>query len=110
MEIRYVAKQNVYIAKKAGNLSNASGNIPKLLGARVHVDLTAETNGWVPVTDVPDEKGNCNSGFIKLDGLSPTQQLKIFYIDVGQGDASLIEAEKAMVIIDGGPNTGLHSY
>jgi hypothetical protein len=32
------------------------------------------------------------------------------YIDVGQGDASLIEAENAIVIIDGGPNTGLHSY
>ncbi|MEN8133964.1 MAG: hypothetical protein ABFS18_00320 [Thermodesulfobacteriota bacterium] len=110
MEIRYVAEQNVYIAKKAGNRPHASGNIPKLLGARVHVDLTAETNGWVPVTDVPNAKGKCNSGFIELNGLSSTQQLKIFYIDVGQGDASLIEAEKAMVIIDGGPNSGLHSY
>jgi len=110
MEIRYVAEQKVYIAKKAGNSSNASGNIPKLLGARVHVDLAAEVNGWVPVTGVPDEKGNFNSGFIELNRLSSTQQLKIFYIDVGQGDASLIEAENAMVIIDGGPNTGLHSY
>lgn len=110
MNIRYVAENGVYIAKKAGNGPSASSNIPKLLGARVHVDLTAEVNGWVPVTDVPNVKGKFNSGFIELNRLSAIQQLKIFYVDVGQGDASLIEADNAIVIIDGGPNGGFHKY
>ena len=72
--------------------------------------MTAEVDGWAPVTDVPNAKGRFNTGFIELSRLSSTQQLKIFYLDVGQGDACLIEAEKAMIIIDGGPNSGLHRY
>ncbi len=110
MEIRYVAEKGVYIAKQAGNGPSASGNIPKLLGARVHVDLATEVNGWVSVMDVPNKDGEVREGFIELSRLSETQQLKIFYVDVGQGDASLIEAENAIVIIDGGPNSGLHKY
>ncbi|MBN4058079.1 hypothetical protein JYT34_01425 [Olleya sp. AH-315-K02] len=110
MEIRYTAEPGIYIAKKEGNSQKANGNKFKLLGARVHIDPTQEINGWVPVTDVPKEKGNFNSGFIELNRLSIKQQLKIFYLDVGQGDSSLIEAENAMVIIDGGPSGGLCRY
>ena len=110
MDIRYVAENGVYIARRAGAGPGASGNVPKLLGARIHVDLAAEVDGWVPVTDVPNKKGEFNAGFIELSRLSPVQQLKIFYIDVGQGDASLIEAENALVIIDSGPNKGFHTY
>lgn len=110
MAIRYVAENGVYIANNAGSGPNASGNVPKLLGARVHVDLAGAADGWAPVTDIPDVNGQCNSGFIRLSGLSATQQLKIFYIDVGQGDAALIEAENAVVVIDCGPNNGFHKY
>ena len=110
MEIRYTKEPGVYIAKKAGNTKNKSGNKFKLLGSRIHVDLTQVNNGWAPVNDVPNEKGKFNSGFIELSRLSEKQQLKVFYLDVGQGDATLIEAEDAMVIIDGGPNQGLYNY
>jgi beta-lactamase superfamily II metal-dependent hydrolase len=110
MNIRYVATTGAYIAKRAGNGPTASGNIPKLLGARLHLNSAAEVNGWVAVTDVPSEDGLVNSGFIEVSRLSSTQQLKIFYVDVGQGDASLIEAENAVVVIDGGPNKGFHKY
>ena len=110
MDIFYVKEQNTYIARKVGNSLSKSGNIPKLLGARVHVDLATQDNGWVAVSDMPNTKGKFNTGFIELNKLSSKQQLKVFYIDVGQGDASLIEAENAMVIIDGGPNSGLHNY
>lgn len=44
--------------------------------------------------------------FVELNRLSEKQQLKVFYPDVGQGDATLIEAEGAIIIIDGGPNSG----
>jgi beta-lactamase superfamily II metal-dependent hydrolase len=110
MIIYYVKDPEAYIAKKVGNKIHSSGSIPMLLGARIHADLTSENNGWVSVTDVPNSKGDYNAGFMELSKLSTKQQLKVFYLDVGQGDATLIEAENAMVIIDGGPNSGLHKY
>jgi len=110
MDIRYIANKDAYIARNIGDGPNATGIVPKLLGARVHVDLQEEVNGWVPVTDVPPENGEPNSGFIELRHLSPTLQLKIFFVDVGQGDACLIEAESSIVIIDGGPNSGFYKY
>jgi beta-lactamase superfamily II metal-dependent hydrolase len=62
---------------------------------------TTWVGGWVPATDVPREDGTFNPGFVEVARISATQQLKVFYLDVGQGDATLIEAEDAIVIIDG---------
>ena len=58
---------------------------------------------------MPDKEGKSKQGFVELDRLSEKQQLKIFYLDVGQGDATLIEAEGAIVLIDGGPNSGFYN-
>ena len=80
----------------------------KLLGARLHVDASDNAGGFVPASDVPDRNGQVRTGFVDASRISDRQQLKIFYLDVGQGDASLIEAENAIVIIDGGPNRGFH--
>jgi beta-lactamase superfamily II metal-dependent hydrolase len=57
---------------------------------------------------MPNKKGEFRSGFVQLAHISDRQQLKVFYTDVGQGDASLIEAEGAIVIIDGGPSRGFY--
>ncbi|MEE9361510.1 MAG: MBL fold metallo-hydrolase [Cellulophaga sp.] len=110
MEIRYLTSSNAYIAVKAGRKPSHSRNIHKLLGARVHIDPATEIDGWVAVKDVPNKNGKFNSGFIETNKLSKEQQLKVFYLDVGQGDATLIESENATVIIDGGPNSGLSKY
>ena len=93
MEIRYTKSDDGYIAKKVGNSPRKPGNRFKLLGSRVHIDPTQLMSGWVPVSDVPNEKGKSNSGFIEMGKLSTEQQQKIFYLDVGQGDATLIESE-----------------
>ncbi len=107
-EIRYVKVTDGYIAKKAGDAPGKTSNIPKLLGARLHADLASQANGWAPVTDTRDSEGIVRAGFINLGFVSEKQQLKVFYTDVGQGDAVLIEAEGGIVIIDGGPNKGFH--
>lgn len=73
-----------------------------LLGGRLDVDMEQATSGWAPVMDTSG-----NGGFVELDRVSARQQLKVFYVDVGQGDAMLIEAEDAVIVIDGGPNQGL---
>jgi hypothetical protein len=74
-----------------------------LLGARLHVDASAVINGQVPATDMSGK-----TGFVRVNNISPKQQLKVFYVDVGQGDGTLIEAEDFIMIIDGGPNKMFH--
>lgn len=105
-KIRYVAGENVFLKKTKTKNSKAQ---QLLLGARLHIaeNEGVDSDGWIKARSMPNSKGEFNSGFVKLDQISDHQQLKIFYLDVGQGDASLIEAEGAVVIIDGGPNQGL---
>ena len=108
MEIRYVAVDGAYLARRAGDDFDSPGTIPKLLGARLHIDPSTEDDGWVQAADMPNKDNEFSTGFVQVDQISDTQQLKIFYYDVGQGDATLIEAEGAVVIIDAGPNSGFH--
>jgi beta-lactamase superfamily II metal-dependent hydrolase len=108
-QVCYVNASDAYLAKKAGDSPAKSTNRPLLLGARLHIDITvACTPGWVAASTIPDEKGAFRNGFINLDHISDEQQLKVFYTDVGQGDATLIEAQGGIVIIDGGPNKAFH--
>ena len=61
-------------------------------GDRVRV-VTAGPNGWIRRNDLRDSCG-----------------LKIFFVDVGQGDGMLVEAPGRRLLIDGGPNTNLRRY
>ena len=61
-------------------------------GERVRV-VTAGPNGWIAKNDLRDSPG-----------------LKIFFIDVGQGDGVLVEAPGRRLLIDGGPNTNVRRY
>lgn len=54
---------------------------------------TAGPDGWVMKTDSTDHR-----------------HLKVFYIDVGQGDGTLIEVGDLRYIIDGGPNENMFNY
>ena len=105
-EVFYIKEPGTFLFKKAEQSIGASGSMQLLLGGRLHVELATEDNGWVKASTVPDKGGTVRTGFLELSRLSERQQLKVFYTDVGQGDATLIEAEGAIVIIDGGPNRG----
>jgi competence protein ComEC len=107
-EIRYVKDTHVHLVQTKGDTAESSGSHELLLGARLHIDPTSLDNGWLSANKVPDVHGNVRTGFVEAAHLSTNQQLKIFYLDVGQGDATLIEAEGAIIIIDGGPNKGFH--
>ena len=61
-------------------------------GERVRV-VTAGPNGWIRRSDLRDSPG-----------------LKIFFVDVGQGDGMIVEAPGRRILIDGGPNTNLRRY
>ncbi len=49
-------------------------------------------------------------GWMKKTDLSDNMGLKIFYLDVGQGDGVLIEVGKIRILIDAGPAVNMYSY
>ena len=61
-------------------------------GDRVRV-VTAGKNGWVERAHLRDRLG-----------------LKLFFVDVGQGDAVLGEVDGKRFLVDGGPNSNLFRY
>ncbi|MCP4306648.1 MAG: MBL fold metallo-hydrolase [bacterium] len=105
MEVRYVAEPGSQLLDSPG----ASRGSQLLLGQRLHIDPATQINGVVQAGTMPDTDGNNATGWVALSHLSDTQQLKVFYVDVGQGDACLIEADGKIVIIDGGPHSGFHA-
>ncbi len=104
-DIRYVTDPDTLLKRTRGARSGRK----MLLGARLHVDTSDNVGGWIPARTVPNAAGKSHRGFVLANNLSDRQQLKVFYVDVGQGDATLIEADGAIVIIDGGPNRGFYN-
>ena len=92
-EIRYVSEVGTFLVKKPGDKPRSTGSVQLLLGARLHLDLAATVDGFAPAASVPREDGTVRTGYVDLSRVSSTQQLKVFYLDVGQGDATIIEAE-----------------
>ncbi|QJW89147.1 hypothetical protein HNV11_06950 [Spirosoma taeanense] len=55
--------------------------------------ITAGPDGWIRKSDTTDQMG-----------------LKVFYLDVGQGDGSLLEVGPFRILIDGGPGANMKNY
>ena len=55
--------------------------------------VTAGPDGWMKKSDLTDHMG-----------------LKVFFLDVGQGDGVLIEVGNLRILIDGGPGNHMHGY
>lgn len=49
-------------------------------------------------------------GWMHKDTLGKNMGLKIFFLDVGQGDGVLIEVGDLKILIDAGPNNNLYNY
>ncbi|MBS1548355.1 MAG: MBL fold metallo-hydrolase [Bacteroidetes bacterium] len=54
---------------------------------------TAGPNGWMHKNDLTEKMG-----------------LKVFFLDVGQGDGVLIEIGKLKILVDAGPNNSMYGY
>lgn len=69
-----------------------------------YVTIVEEKEEWYKVkTAGPD-------GWMHADQLSDDMGLKIFYLDVGQGDGVLIEAGNYKILIDAGPSDNMFNY
>lgn len=73
-----------------------------LLGT--YVTVISESGDYYQVaTAGPD-------GFMKKTDLSNNMGIKIFYLDVGQGDGALLEVGNLRILIDAGPANNMHNY
>jgi beta-lactamase superfamily II metal-dependent hydrolase len=69
--------------------------------------------------DVIDESGDFYSvetrragpgGFVLKNETRETPMLKMFFVDVGQGDGTLIESPQGIIVVDGGQGRGFHAF
>jgi beta-lactamase superfamily II metal-dependent hydrolase len=95
----YAARSETPVYKKATGRSLANKilmgtwvGVFEEKGSRARV-TTAGPNGWVEKDDLRKDMG-----------------MKLFFIDVGQGDGHLIETPKKRVLVDGGPNRNVRAY
>lgn len=71
---------------------------------------------WLKViTDNPDwykveTAGRGKGGWVPKSDVTINPALKVFFVDVGQGDGAIIEAPNGRMLIDGGPSKNFHSF
>ena len=66
-----------------------------------------ETDGdWHKVTTRSAGRG----GWVHKDHVRDNPGLKVFYVDVGQGDGAIVESPQGTILIDGGPNKKYHGF
>lgn len=69
-----------------------------------YVEIVEKNEKWYKIkTAGPD-------GWIRSSDLSDNMGLKIFFLDVGQGDGVLLEVGKYKILIDAGPNNSMYNY
>lgn len=75
-----------------------------LLGTRL--DVVSETTNSYQV----DARGKGQSGWVKKSDVSETPALKIFFVDVAQGDGAIIESPQGIILLDGGPSSNFYKF
>ena len=57
-----------------------------------------------------EKRDRSKQGWVHRQDITETSPLKIFYVDVGQGDGAIVESPQGLILIDGGPNRGYYDY
>ena len=85
-------------------INNRATKLINKIQSGTYVTITGEDNDFYKVkTAGPD-------GWMRKTDLADTMGIKIFYLDVGQGDGILIEVGNLKILIDAGPAVNMHSY
>jgi len=61
---------------------------------------------WIEV----ETAGRGPGGWVHSDDVRHTPCLKVFFVDVGQGDGTIVESPNGNLLIDGGPSKGFHAF
>lgn len=75
-----------------------------LLGTRL--DVVSQTANAYEI----DARGRGKSGWVKKEDARETPALKIFFVDVGQGDGAIIESPEGIILLDGGPSSNFYKF
>lgn len=75
-----------------------------LLGTRL--DVISETANSYQV----DARGRGKSGWVKKNDVRETPVLKMFFVDVGQGDGAIVESPEGIILLDGGPSSNYYKF
>jgi len=101
--VKYSATNEARIYKK-----------PKIEGDRQRPINQVLHGTWLGVLDVAQDwyfvRTAGEDGWIHKDDTSDHMGLKVFFVDVGQGDAVLIEVGDIRILVDGGPNSHFKNY
>jgi len=89
--------------RKMRNLDSKGATTTVLLGAWMGV-VEERDDGWLKVRSFGKE------GWVREEHTRDDEALKLFFIDVGQGDACLIECPGRRFLVDGGPSINLYQY
>jgi beta-lactamase superfamily II metal-dependent hydrolase len=89
---------------RADHRSNARQTNHVLLGTWLKV--LSRHGEWIEV----ETAGRGPGGWVHSDDVRQTPCLKVFFVDVGQGDGAIIESPNGNLLIDGGPSKGFHSF
>ena len=84
--------------------TNSSTENHVLLGT--YLKVKAEQNGFYDVTTRSAGPG----GWVSVAHVTEAVPLKVFFVDVGQGDAVLIECPQGIVLVDGGTGPQFYSF
>lgn len=99
---KYAAKNAAPIYESVVN--NKGKKIINKILMGTYVTLLEQQGNWYRVTTAgPD-------GWMHSDNLTDHMGLKIFFLDVGQGDGVLIEIGNYRILIDAGPDNSMYSY
>lgn len=100
---KYSAVNEATIYESVTSLGKGKKPVNKIL-LGTYVEIIDENDNWYKVkTAGPD-------GWMNKDQLSDNMGLKIFFLDVGQGDGALIEIGKYKILIDAGPSDNMFNY
>ena len=85
-------------------VNNRAKKLVNKIQSGTYVTIAAEEGDFYKVkTAGPD-------GWMRKTDLGDTMGIKMFYLDVGQGDGVLIEVGNLRILIDSGPAGNMHSY
>ncbi len=90
------------ILYEAPNGKKANNHV--LLGT--WLEVIGSNDDWYEVKTA----GRGPGGWVRKADVTQIPALKVFFVDVGQGDGAIIESPNGRMLIDGGPSNNFHAF
>ena len=103
MTVLFANHSETVLRKRPRRSAGAANHV--LMGTWLQV---LETDGdWLKVRP---RSNRGRGGWVLRSHTRSTPALKVFFVDVGQGDGAIVEAPNGRLLIDGGPSKAYHNF